>query len=79
MSLYPYFADGETEAQSLFGKLSHTVPPFMSLYLLRESFCVVAFIYLFFKDFIYLFIETQRERERGRGTGRGRSRLHAGS
>ena len=38
---------------------------------------------IFFKDFIYLFIETQRERERererGRDTGRGRSKLHAES
>ena len=33
--------------------------------------------YFFFKDFIYLFIDTQRERSRN--TGRGRSRLHAGS
>ena len=33
--------------------------------------------FLFFKDFIYLFIhERERERERGRDTGRGRSRLH---
>ena len=37
-------------------------------------------LFLFFKDFIYLFmIVTHRERERGRDTGRGRSRLHAGS
>ena len=35
-------------------------------------------IFIFFKDFIYLFIETQRERER-QDTGRGRSRLHAES
>ena len=48
-------------------------------------------IYLFFKDFIYLFMrdthrerEREREREKGRDTGRGSSRLgssrlHAGS
>ena len=38
--------------------------------------------FLFFKDFIYLFMrdtQKERERERGRDTGRGKSRLHAGS
>ena len=35
---------------------------------------------MFFKDFIYLFIETHTEREReGKDTGRGKSRLHAGN
>ena len=36
-----------------------------------------AFYLSVFKDFMYLFIETQKER--GRDTGRGRSRLHAES
>ena len=36
------------------------------------------FIYLFFKDFTYLFM-TDTQRERGRDTGRGRSRLHVGT
>ena len=38
----------------------------------------IFFVFLFFKDFIYLFMR-DIERERGRDTGRGRSRLHAGS
>ena len=38
----------------------------------KKNLSWLSFIYLFFKDFLYLFM---RDTERGRDTGRGRSRL----
>ena len=42
---------------------------------IRDS---IPIVYLFFKDFIYLFMRDP-ERERSRDTGRGRSSLYAGT